>query len=217
MHPAYIFLIPFFGFLGACGHLLRRLYVCPTVSQSGGKDTKMKIRFRYDNEFQTIEMNVEDAMGKWLSVDLEEDLTEEEIEKRVQEAVDEQYNRPEYNILHRETRHIDWKPKRKKLNGKAGYIQADPDDKGFNIMDYLLITSDEARCDEDLAYEEICSWVREILAKRPEWADMFICVRMDGESIKDYAERNGMSANSVSQKLKRAAKKLKEAYEKRHI
>ena len=177
----------------------------------------MKIRFRYENEFQTIEIDVEDALGKWLSVDLEEDLTEEEIEKRVQEAVDEQYNRPEYNIWHRETRHIDRKPKRKKLNGKAGYIQADPDDEGFDIMDYLAITSDEAKRDDDLAYEEVCQWIRQTLKKKPQWADMFIAVRMVGESIKDYAARKELNANSVSQKLKRAAKKLREAYEKRHI
>ena len=40
---------------------------------------------------------------------------------------------------------------------------------------------------------------------------------MDGESIKDYAARKELNANSVSQKLKRPAKKLREAYEKRHI
>ena len=60
---------------------------------------------RYDREFQTIEMDLEEAKGQWLSVDLEEDLTEEELEKRIQEAVDEQYNRPEYNNYHKFYRH----------------------------------------------------------------------------------------------------------------
>lgn len=46
---------------------------------------------------------------------------------------DEQFNKPEYNIWHRETRHIDPTPKRRRMDGRAGYIQASEDDPGFDM------------------------------------------------------------------------------------
>ncbi len=170
----------------------------------------MKLRVRYENEFQTIELDSEATRQMWVSLSLEgEGLSDEETESRIQEAFDEQYNRPEYNVWHRETRHIDPTPKRKRMDGRKGYIQADPEDTGFDIMDYLLSGTDDH---SDLEYEEICSWVRAILIKKPEWAEAFIAIRIDGMTIREYAAEVGDSENNITQKLNRAAKKLKEVY-----
>ncbi len=170
----------------------------------------MKLRVRYENEFQTIELDSEATRQMWVSLSLEgEGLSDEETESRIQEAFDEQYNRPEYNIWHRETRHIDPTPKRKRMDGRKGYIQADPEDTGFDIMDYLLSGTDDH---SDLEYEEICSWVRSALIKKPEWAEAFIAVRIDGMTVREYAAKAGDSENNITQKLNRAAKKLKEVY-----
>ena len=172
----------------------------------------MKLRIRYENEFQTIELDSEATRQMWVSLSLEgEGLSDEETESRIQEAFDEQYNRPEYNVWHKETRHIDPTPKRKRMDGRKGYIQADPEDTGFDIMDYLLSGTDDH---SDLEYEEICSWVRSALIKKPEWAEAFIAVRIDGMTIRDYAAKVGESENNITQKLYRAAKKLKEVYKK---
>jgi DNA-directed RNA polymerase specialized sigma24 family protein len=46
---------------------------------------------------------------------------------------------------------------------------------------------------------------------------MFIAVHIDGESIRGYAARTGMSENNVTQKLKRAGKKIKKYFENRQI
>ena len=51
-----------------------------------------------------------------------------------------------------------------------------------------------------------------VLFKKPEWADAFIAVRMEGKPIREYAARVGADENNISQKLKRAEKKLAEAY-----
>ena len=170
----------------------------------------MKLRVRYENEFQTIELDSEATRQMWVSLSLEgEGLSDEETESRIQEAFDEQYNRPEYNVWHRETRHIDPTPKRKRMDGRKGYIQADPEDTGFDIMDYLLSGTDDH---SDLEYEEICSWVRSALIKKPEWAEAFIAVRIDGMTVREYAAKAGDSENNITQKLNRAAKKLKEVY-----
>ena len=51
----------------------------------------------------------------------------------------------------------------------------------------------------------------------PEWADAFIAIRLDGESVREYAARIGADENNISQKLKRAEKKLRENYKDRQI
>jgi hypothetical protein len=179
----------------------------------------MKLRVRYEQNFQTIELNAEETKQLWVSLSLEEEkeISNEEREHQIQEAFDEQLNRPEYNIYHRETRHIDSSPKRRRMDGKAGYIRAEKNDPAFDIMDYLLTTNDIDTHDSNFEYEQICSWVKKVLVKKPEWADAFIAVRLDGESIRDYAARIGASENNITQKLKRAAKKLRENYPNRQI
>ena len=133
----------------------------------------MKLKIRYEQEFQTIELDTEATKQLWVSLSLEDEegLSNEEREQRIQDAFDEQFNKPEYNIWHRETRHIDPTPKRKRMDGRAGYIQANEDDPGFDIMDYLLTTDDIELHDKNFDYERVCSWVRKVLVKKPEWAD----------------------------------------------
>ncbi len=171
----------------------------------------MKLKIRYESEYQTIDLDTEAMKQMWVSLSLEgEGLSQEETETRIQEAFDEQYNRPEYNVWHRETRHIDPTPKRKRMDGRKGYIQADADDTSFDIMDYLMSATDDH---SNLEYEEICLWIRNALAKKPEWAEAFIAVRIDGVSSREYAAKVGDSENNITQKLNRAAKKLREVYQ----
>lgn len=96
----------------------------------------MKLKIRYENEYQFLELDSAATEELWVSLSLEEgeELSQEEREQRIQEAFDEQYNRPEYNVWHRETRHIDPTPKRKRMDGRSGYIQADPDDPSYSLI-----------------------------------------------------------------------------------
>ena len=80
------------------------------------------------------------------------------------------------------------------------------------VADDRIFFKDELYRTEKESYEAACSWVRKALIKKPEWADAFIAVRMDGEPIREYAARVGADENNISQKLKRAEKKLAEAY-----
>lgn len=178
----------------------------------------MRLKIRYENEFQTIELDAAATEQLWVGLSLEgEGLSQKDREQRIQDAFNEAYNKPEYNIWHRETRHIDPTPKRKRMDGRSGYIQADADDAAFNIMDYLLTTSDTETHDLNVEHEEVCTWIRKVLEKKPEWADAFIAVYIDGELVRDYADRTGNNENNISQKLKRAKKKLKEACRNRQI
>ena len=178
----------------------------------------MKLKIRYENEYQYLELDTVATDQLWVSLSLEgEGLTQEEREQRIQDAFDMQYNRPEYNAWHRETRHLDPTPKRKRMDGRRGYIQADSDDAAFDIFDYLLTRNDIDIHDHNFEYEDVCAWVRKVLAKKPAWADSFIAVRLNGESIREYAARTGAEENNVSQKLRRAEKKLRENYKNRQI
>ena len=80
------------------------------------------------------------------------------------------------------------------------------------VADDRIFRKDELDRAEKESYEAICSWIRKVLAKKPEWADAFIAMRMDGEPIREYAARVGADENNITQKSKRAEKKLAEAY-----
>ncbi len=178
----------------------------------------MKLKIRYENAYQTIELDSAATEQLWVSLSIEgEGLSKKEREQRIQEEWEKQFNRPEYNVWHRETRHIDPTPKRKRMDGRRGYIQGDPDDATFNIMDYLLTADDSNVHGDRSEYEEVCTRVRKILEKKPEWADAFIAVRLDGESIRSYAIRVGDGENNITQKLKRAEKKIRDHYKNRKI
>ena len=145
----------------------------------------IKLKIRYENSYQTIELDSTATKQLWVSLSLEgEGLSQKEREQRIQEEWEKKFNRPEYNYRHRETRHIDPTPKRKRMDGRSGYIQGDPDDVSFNVFDYLLTADDAKILDGRSEYEEVCAKVRKILEKKPEWVDTFIPVRLDGESIR---------------------------------
>lgn len=168
----------------------------------------MKIRVRYENEYQTLEVDTEEM---WVGLSLESDkcITQKEKEVLVQDAFDEQFNKPEYNNWHKFNRH-------------RGQIQTpfrkddeaeDESDGMETVPDY----SDEINRTSNYEYEGVYQRIRQALVKKQDWADMFIAVRIDGISIKDYALSCGESENNVTQKLKRAEKKLRAFFQNRQI
>ena len=64
----------------------------------------MKIKIRYENEYQTLEVeNME--LEKWLNISISEEESQEDYEKRVQDVIEERFNRPDYNSWHKHDRH----------------------------------------------------------------------------------------------------------------
>lgn len=174
----------------------------------------MKLKIRYENEFQTIELDAKATEQMWvtLSIEADEDMTQSEKEQLIQDEWDKQYNRPEYNVYHRETRHIDPTPKRKKMNGRAGYICAEDDDKSFDIMDYLNTYDPAEDYEKDFEYEYCCKQIR--AAVKPKQADMLIAIILDGMTVAEYAEKIEDEPNNVSHRYRRALNNLKKSFEK---
>ena len=177
----------------------------------------MKLKIRYENEMQILELDSAATEQLWVSLSLEgEGLSQEEREQRIQDAFDEQFNRPEYNNWHKFDRHRGYS---KAKSGKDSI--EDEIDSSEPLMDEVaddrIFRKDKIEHEKKEDYEAVCWWVCKILAKKPEWADAFIAVSLNDESIRDYAARIGADENNITQKLKRAKKKLRENYKNRQI
>ena len=172
----------------------------------------MRLSIRYENQFQSIELNEEETQEMWVSLSLEGENLEKE--KLIQKTFDEKFNKPEYNIWHRETRHLTT-PKERFNDDGDEYDTSEPLMK--EVADDRIFRKDEIERAYQDDYEGVCKWIRTALGKKQNWADMFIAVRIDGMSIREYASSIGVSENNITQKLKRATKKLQEEYENRQI
>ncbi len=197
-----------------CAFLHFTVVDCPRQWRCPGEGgLHMKLRIRYENEIQTIELNEKDTEVLWGFLSLEgEELSQEEREELIQETWEEQYNRPDYNQYHRETRYIDPTPKRKKMDGTRGYICGDKDDQSFNIMDYLTAHDPISTYEKKFDYEECCDRIR--TAVKPEQAEMLIAMILDELKPAEYASITGDTANNVSHKYRRALKNLQKYFSK---
>lgn len=190
-------------------------------------EEKMIIKMRYETEFKEFEMDM-DVASKWINISIEEGETQEQFEKRIQGEVDKQYNKPEYNIWHRETRHIDPTPKRKRMDGRRGYICGEPDDDSFNIMDYLAVTYPECSVNDEEAdetakkYESVLGLIHAKV--KQDFVDTFIAIAskrttpkqiaskmVDAEGLSDdeYEKLVTREANKISKKYNRALEKIR--------
>lgn len=171
----------------------------------------MKLKIRYENEFQTIELDAKATEKMWvsLSLDCDDDMTQEEKEQAIQDAWDEQYNKPEYNNWHKFDRH-------------RGYSKVRPNDETDEIdtseplidevRDSSVFYKQEINRNNQWEYEALCQKVREVL--KPSAADMVIAIVLDGLTVGEYAASIREDANNVSHRYRRAINKLKKVFEK---
>lgn len=184
----------------------------------------MKLKLRYEKEFTTFELNLSDIKG-WLNIDLQPDETEEEFAKRAQEQVDKEYNRPEYNIMHKQERHKGFSISTKDEDGEE---TGDFEPSMSEVVDPSIFLKDEIDRNRQETYEAVKEFVYSVL--KPDVADLFMAVRIDGMSInekaesmlsryafeteKEYTKAVSRLANSITQKLKRANKNLEKSFSK---
>ena len=187
----------------------------------------MKIKVLYEDNIKNGYKNhttIEIPDGDYsimLDIDYERRLAEAKPEKKGEvkrcETVQEMFdllNSKEYNNWRRFYNH--W-----------GLSKAIPNEEGQEIdtseplmkevADDRVFRKDEIIHDHQNDYQDVCNWIRKVLGKKEDWADMFIAVRMDGIPIREYANSIGADENNITQKLKRATKKLQEEYINRQI
>ncbi len=172
----------------------------------------MKIKIRYENEYQTLEVeNME--LEKWLNISISEEESQEDYEKRIQEEIEERFNRPDYNNWHKHDRHAGVA----KMKNKEGVVEVNTEEAIMaKAMDKSVFTRDidelVERIDQEWQYEHYCDYLKSIL--KPNAADMVIAIVLDGLTVSEYAERIDDEPNNVSHRYRRAINKLKKVFEK---
>ena len=183
----------------------------------------MKLKVRYENKFEQIELTVEEENQLWVCLELEDiEVTQEEKERMLQEKFDIDFNRPEYNERHRETRYLG-KAKVKRMDGKSGYIVSKKDDDSFDAFDLMgaidpteeYISGEEfdEEIDVDARTEEkIKEFLYSIM--KPAQAEMVFALGVKKMTQKEYANLIGDKENNVSKRYGRIKKKIKKLYDK---
>ena len=161
----------------------------------------MKLKIRYENKYQTVEVN-SDEMWVSLSLESDENLTQEEKENMIQEAFEEQFNRPEYNSWHKFNRH--------RGNLKKQFRKDDEEGDESDGLDTVGDYSQEEERNGQYEYEALCQQIRKAL--KSEYADVIIAVYIDDMTPEEYARRNGLKRDTVYKRLQRAKKKLQEIF-----
>ena len=168
----------------------------------------MKIKIRYENEYQTLEVeNME--LEKWLNISISEEESQEDYEKRIQDVIEERFNRPDYNSWHKHDRHTG----NAYMKSKDGTVEVNTEEAiMFRAADKSAFNSSIDGIHNQLEYEECCETLRSLL--KPAVADMVIAIALDGYTVGEYAAEIGDDANNVSHRYRRAINKLKKVFSK---
>lgn len=173
----------------------------------------MNLNIYYDGINQVIELDDKTTEELWISLSLEgENLSKENKEKLIQKAIDDEFNRPEYNNFHKETRHI----------GLSKLALRNKDDNEWQdepsmseVVDSSLFTKYQDIHEREEEYKELYNKLHTILGTKNNWIEAIMAVRVDGMSVNDYAASIGLKdASIVSKWLTRAERKLRAYYGK---
>lgn len=176
----------------------------------------MKLKIRYENEYQTIVLDEKDTEAMWVSLSLEgEGLSQKEKEQLIQDTFEERFNRPDYNSWHKHDRHHG--------NTKAQVFE--DEDTGFDtedggswceplmseVADDSIFRGDEIHRQQQWDDEAWCDRIRS--AMKPDYAEMIIAIALHGMSVGEYAASVGEpDANKISHRYRRAVKKFQEIF-----
>lgn len=170
----------------------------------------MKLRIRYENTYQNIELSPADTQDLWVCLSLEgDDLSEKEREARIQEAWEIRFNRPDYNNWHRMDRHRG-ETMMRQAQDEAG--EADPEPGMREVKDPSIFFRDEIERDLKDTYEDRCQRIRRKL--KPGYAEMLIAIHLDGMTPGEYAQLHNEKRNTVHHRLQRAEKKFRTCFAK---
>jgi hypothetical protein len=181
---------------------------CPSARIRQKGRNFMKIKMRYEDAYQTLEVETK-KIEKWLNISITEEESQEDYEKRIQDVIEERFNRPDYNSWHKHDRHTG----NAYMKSKDGTVEVNTEEAiMFRAADTSAFYSSINGVHNQIEYEEYCEILRSLL--KPEIADMVIAIALDDMSVGEYAELIGDDSNNVSHRYRRAIKKLKKVFSK---
>lgn len=157
----------------------------------------MKISVIYDNRRQILEVETSELIG-WLNIDVEPNLSDEVLQKIVQEKIDKEFNRPEYNNWHKFDRHRGM-PKR-------AYRRDDEEEDETDVMDTFGDSTQESERNNRYEYDALCQLIHNSL--KLSYADVLIAICLDSKTPEEYAAEIGETRDAVYKRLQRAKKKF---------
>lgn len=166
----------------------------------------MKIKIRYENEYQTLEVeNME--LEKWLNISISEEESQEDYEKRIQDVIEERFNRPDYNSWHKHDRHTG----NAYMKSKDGTVEVNTEEAiMFRAADKSAFSSSIDGVHNQLEYEECCETLRSLL--KTAVADMVIAIVLDGLTVSEYAERIDDRTKQCKSSLQKSNQQVKKSF-----
>ena len=173
----------------------------------------MKLKIRYENNVDnkapiTVEIEVpDDECTVMIEADYQKRLGNAEDKSQVtrrdvQSIMDEEFNKPLYNLWHKEHRH--------RGNLKKQFRKDDEDADESDGIDTVADNSQEEERNGQYEYEALCQQIHHVL--KSEYADVIIAVYIDDMTPEEYARRNGLKRDTEYKRLQRAKKKLQEIF-----
>lgn len=188
------------------------LFPLPFCKNQAERQETMKIKIRYENKYQTFEVeNVE--LERWLNISISEEENQEEYEKRIQDEIEERFNRTEYNKWHKHDHYTGYT----KIKNKEGVVEVNTEeaimtraaDQSIFIRDIDELVE---RINHEWQYEHYCDYLRNIL--KPDAVELVIAIVLDGMTVGEYAALVDEDANNVSYRYRKAIDKLKKFFQK---
>lgn len=173
----------------------------------------MKLKIRYENNVDnkapiTVEIEVpDDECTVMIETDYQKRLENAEdksqvTRREVQSIMDEEFNKPLYNLWHKEHRH--------RGNLKKQFRKDDEEGDESDGIDTVADNSQEEERNGQYEYEALCQQIRKAL--KSEYADVIIAVYIDNMTPEKYARRNGLKRDTVYKRLQRGKKKMREIF-----
>jgi len=191
---------------GLCTSRHRPIFVSFAANAVRRKGCKMKIRIQHENKPIYLEVPDED-FTLMIDADYEDRLSSVEDKGTVtrrspQEIMDERFNKPEYNNWHKFDRH--------RGMPKKPFRKDDESEDATDHMDYFPDNTDEVTREKQVEYEYLCEIIRKALKEKQ--AELLIAIFLDGVSVTEYAEREGVSKSAISHRLDTAKKNFKKVF-----
>lgn len=119
--------------------------------------------------------------------------SQEDYKKRIQDVIEERFNRPDHNSWHKHDCHIG----NAYMKSKDGTVGVNTEEAiMFRAANKSAFSSSIDGVYNQLEYEECCETLRSLL--KHAVADMVITIVFDGLTVSEYAERIDDEPNDVS-------------------
>lgn len=156
----------------------------------------MNINIRYENCFNTYQISDSEALewAKHMNIKNFRKMSKNMRMSKLQEMVDSEFNRPEYNNMHKFNRHK---------------CDTHDSDYSYDHMDSLPDDSANGYLCRRIKEDSIVKYLKSCFKKKPHYADLLIAHFINDISIDEYARLCRRDRTTISRRCQKALKLMK--------